>query len=282
MSRPDTWSTTGPGSSWAVPFDVARLAVLGTAGPAVEGVMSAAGNTGAAEFGFSGLGSLVYVPGGPRSGVEHHARVDGPQRDQTSCRRLHATTTTPALPDGQQVAGQYKRTAGGVWITIFPVHSGRSTFDGVADPANVDSDGESGLLSLRLGPGANVWVQAAEMGGAAKTSATPSFATKFVGYCDQLQDIGHWSNVHRHCLSGWLPPRTAKLSFHFKHTEIRAITSPAPLACGARRMNPAGTTSVPLVSGANGNYTERLCGADPGHADGANCSLHGRSGVPWT
>ena len=51
------------GTIMAVPFDTARLEVLGTPSPAIEGVMSSIGNIGAAQFSISSMGSLVYVPG---------------------------------------------------------------------------------------------------------------------------------------------------------------------------------------------------------------------------
>ncbi|MDA2923935.1 serine/threonine-protein kinase [Acidobacteria bacterium AH-259-L09] len=58
------------GTLLAVPFDVARLEVTGDPVPIVEGVRQARGSaTGAVQFSFSRLGSLVYVPdiGGERT-----------------------------------------------------------------------------------------------------------------------------------------------------------------------------------------------------------------------
>ena len=54
------------GTIMATPFAASRLEVLGTSAPVLEGVMSY-GGTGAGQFDFSGLGLLVYVPGGPQS-----------------------------------------------------------------------------------------------------------------------------------------------------------------------------------------------------------------------
>jgi Tol biopolymer transport system component len=57
------------GTVFAVPMDVRRLEVTGVPIPIVEGVRRAAGSgTGAAQFDFSGAGSLVYLPG-PVSGT---------------------------------------------------------------------------------------------------------------------------------------------------------------------------------------------------------------------
>jgi serine/threonine-protein kinase len=51
------------GTLFAVPFDARRLAVTGGPVPLVIGIQ-AAGNTGTAQFSFSGNGSLVYIQGG--------------------------------------------------------------------------------------------------------------------------------------------------------------------------------------------------------------------------
>jgi serine/threonine-protein kinase len=54
------------GTLFAIPFDLKRLEVTGGAVPLVEGVQRSF--SGAAQFGFSGNGSLIYVPG-PVSGT---------------------------------------------------------------------------------------------------------------------------------------------------------------------------------------------------------------------
>jgi hypothetical protein len=50
----------------AVPFDPQRLAVMGPTVPVVEGVRQDPAS-GAAQYSFSTTGSLVYIPGAPRS-----------------------------------------------------------------------------------------------------------------------------------------------------------------------------------------------------------------------
>lgn len=50
------------GNLMAVPFDRQRFAVIGAAVPMVEGVLQSS-SSGAAQYGFSATGSLVYVPG---------------------------------------------------------------------------------------------------------------------------------------------------------------------------------------------------------------------------
>ena len=50
------------GTVMAVPFDLKRLEVTGSPFPLVEGVMGS-GNSGAAQYALSDLGTLLYVPG---------------------------------------------------------------------------------------------------------------------------------------------------------------------------------------------------------------------------
>jgi Tol biopolymer transport system component/predicted Ser/Thr protein kinase len=92
------------GTIMAVPFDAARLAVLGTPAPAIEGVMSATANNGAAQFSISSMGSLVYVPGGLQAGVEFTmAWVDRKRTEQPLPAPPHAYGNPRLSPDGRQV-----------------------------------------------------------------------------------------------------------------------------------------------------------------------------------
>src|SRR5258707_7395728 len=54
------------GSLMATPFDPQRLTATGVAVPVVEGVLQSP-SSGAAQYGFSATGSLVYVSGGVQS-----------------------------------------------------------------------------------------------------------------------------------------------------------------------------------------------------------------------
>jgi len=57
------------GTLFAAPFDVKRLEVTGDRVPVVEGVRrAAAGSTGAAQYGVSSTGALVYIPGPASTG----------------------------------------------------------------------------------------------------------------------------------------------------------------------------------------------------------------------
>jgi len=58
------------GSLMAVPFDLQRLALTGTAVPVVEGVVQST-SSGAAQYSFSATGSLVYVAGAVQATVQN-------------------------------------------------------------------------------------------------------------------------------------------------------------------------------------------------------------------
>jgi len=93
------------GTIMAVPFDASRLEVRGTPAPALEGVMSGAGGTGAGQFSFSSLGSLVYVPGGPQDLAQQTlVWVDRKGAAQPLPAPPHAYANPRFSPDGRQVA----------------------------------------------------------------------------------------------------------------------------------------------------------------------------------
>jgi WD40 repeat protein len=87
------------GRLMAVPFDVDRLQVKGTAVPVAENVREA--STGAAEFGLSPQGSLVYVPGGTQSRLVWVSRNG---KEQPLAAPAHAYDTARLSPDGRRVA----------------------------------------------------------------------------------------------------------------------------------------------------------------------------------
>ena len=106
------------GTIMAVPFDTARLAVLGTPAPVIEGVMSSTGNALGAQFSISSRGSLVYVSGGPEGGAELTlVWVDRKGLAQPLPASPHAYGNPRLSPDGRQVALDI--TEGGkedIWI----------------------------------------------------------------------------------------------------------------------------------------------------------------------
>jgi serine/threonine-protein kinase len=116
----------------ALPFDLGSMEVEGDPVPVVEGVSQSNGSTGAAQFTFSDLGSLAYVPSSTastnvlvwvdRKGTE--APLAAPPR----------TYDQPRLsPDGSLLALEID---GDIWIyTLLRGTTTRVTFDGGSRPA---------------------------------------------------------------------------------------------------------------------------------------------------
>ena len=112
-----------------------RLDVLGTPAPVLEGVRAGDAGSGAAQFSFSSLGSLTYVPGGPSG----RAGYDGVGRSQGRCPKpLPAPPrayVNPALsPDGRLVAVEMSNAGRfDVWLyDLMRDTLTRLTFDGTS------------------------------------------------------------------------------------------------------------------------------------------------------
>ena len=91
----------------AVPFDVARLEVTGGRVPVVENVMqgiAATRSTGAAQFSFSGLGSLVYVSGRAVRIGSSLVWVDRRGNSQPVTDILNQYVGPQLSPDGERIA----------------------------------------------------------------------------------------------------------------------------------------------------------------------------------
>ena len=106
------------GGLLAAPFDPARLQITGRQFPVLEGVANTA--TGAAQFGFSGSGSLVYVPG--RMGILARTLVWVDRKGTAVlATKLQRPFVAPRLsPDGRKLAIHLFAAANtDVWIYEF-------------------------------------------------------------------------------------------------------------------------------------------------------------------
>jgi serine/threonine-protein kinase len=130
------------GTMMAVPFDPVRLEVTGTPVPVLEGVMSSTGGSGAAQFSFASLGSLVYVPGGPQAGERMLVWVDRKGAETPLPAPSRAYDDPRLSPDGRQVA-LIEGATNDVWVYDIP-HATltRLTFEGAADVPLWTSDGK--------------------------------------------------------------------------------------------------------------------------------------------
>ena len=119
------------GTIMAAQFDPGRLEAGGAPAPVVEDVMSSGGGTGAGQFSFSNLGSLVYVAGGNQRTASSLVWVDrgGTEEPVNAPPRQYLR---PRLsPDGQRLAVEIVGPKTDIWIydlsrgTLTPI-----TFEG--------------------------------------------------------------------------------------------------------------------------------------------------------
>jgi hypothetical protein len=89
------------GTLMAVPFDPRRLTITGAAVPVVEGVLQST-FTGAAQYGISAVGSLVYIPGVQVSRRLVWVGRNGAEQPLTAA--AHAYDSPRISPGGRQIA----------------------------------------------------------------------------------------------------------------------------------------------------------------------------------
>ncbi len=103
------------GSLMAVPFDPQRLTTTGAAVPVVEGVLQSA-VTGAAQYGFSSTGSLVYVPGGLQSAQSRLVWVSRNGAEKPLAAPSHTFLGPRLSPDGRRVAVGITEQDSQIWL----------------------------------------------------------------------------------------------------------------------------------------------------------------------
>jgi eukaryotic-like serine/threonine-protein kinase len=154
------------GSLMAVPFDLQRLVVTGTAVPVIEGVLQSI--NGAALYSFSASGSLVYVRGGVQASELRLVWVNRNGEE----RPLHAPARAfiyPRLsPDGRQIAVAIQEEAAQVWLFDLSRETlTRLTFEGNFSnyPAWTPDDKRIAFQLNKEGPGNIFWQLADGSGG---------------------------------------------------------------------------------------------------------------------
>ncbi|MBI4478795.1 MAG: PD40 domain-containing protein [Acidobacteria bacterium] len=102
------------GTLMAVPFDLDRLQVTGAAVPVAENVLET--GLGAAEFGSSRTGSLVYVPGGVELGQRKLVWVDRKGAAQPLAAPPRPYGLLKLSPDGRRVVVQIPGARTTLWV----------------------------------------------------------------------------------------------------------------------------------------------------------------------
>jgi len=163
------------GSLWAAPFDPVRLQVGGPAVLVLEGVSSSAGY-GAADFGVSQDGSLVYVPGTLQGTDRRLMRVNraGQARPLTDSRR--AFSSLSLSPDGRRLALTIQAANDQVWVydlersTLAPLTLRWNNDDAIWTP-----DGRHLTFTSDRDGAANLFRQPADGSGPAERLTTSGY-----------------------------------------------------------------------------------------------------------
>jgi Tol biopolymer transport system component/predicted Ser/Thr protein kinase len=155
------------GSLMAVAFDPQRLTATGTAVPVVGGVVQSP-TTGAAQYGFSATGSLVYVPGGVQSAQSRLVWVNRNGVEQPLATPARAYLNPRLSPDGRRVAVTITERESHIWLYDLSRETlTRLTFEGNANTGPVwTPDGKRiGFNSTKEGPPNIFWLLADGSGG---------------------------------------------------------------------------------------------------------------------
>jgi len=161
----------------AVPFDLQRLELMGTAVPVVENVLQSP-FTGAAQYSFSTNGSLVYVPGRLQSAAQSRLVWVGRNgAEQPLAAVAHAYQFPRVSPDGRRVAVGIVDQETQTWLYDLSRDTlTRLTFGGSANwAAGWTPDGKRlSFVSDREGP-ANAFWQLGDGSGGVERLTTSEF-----------------------------------------------------------------------------------------------------------
>jgi len=137
----------GLNTLWAAGFDPRRLELTSAPVPVLEGVVAT--NANAANFGLARDGTLVYVPGDPRSAVRTLVWVDRQGQEEPIGTEPRSYVSVALSPDGTRVASEIRDSNVDVWIyDLSRQTSTRLTFDAEDDSFPVwTSDGERIVFS---------------------------------------------------------------------------------------------------------------------------------------
>ena len=122
-----------PGTLLAAPFDLSKLEVTGAPVRIVENVMQL--NSGAAQYSFSSLGSLVYIPGGNPASERRLVWVDRQGVEQPLAAPPQRYVNLQLSPDNRLLALQIDSPNPEVWIYDIQLETlARLTFEGGGFP----------------------------------------------------------------------------------------------------------------------------------------------------
>jgi serine/threonine-protein kinase len=161
------------GNLMAVPFDVQRLAITGTAAPVVENVLQSR-TSGTAQYSVSASGSLVYVLGGVLADQRRLVWVDRSGKVQPLAAPVRAYLFPRIAPDGKRVAATIAEEATQVWVYDLARETlTRLTFEGDQNyNALWSPDGKMIAFQARRETSSEVYWQRADGSGGLERLAT--------------------------------------------------------------------------------------------------------------
>ena len=156
------------GTLMAVPFNSSRLELAGTPAPVLEGVRES--TLGAAQYGLSVTGTLVYVPGGFEHNLSRMIWVDRAGKETPIAAPAHSYSFPRISKDGRRIAVTIADNDTQVWLYDLSRDAlSRATFGGTtsANPAWSADSKRFAFYSDRAGP-SNLFAQAADGSGSAE------------------------------------------------------------------------------------------------------------------
>ena len=144
------------GTLMAVPFDLERLEATGAAVPILEGVRM--GTEGTVEYSFSGLGSLVYIPGPVGEPQRRLVWLDRRGVEEALPVPLRSYYLARLSPDGQRIAATIRGESNDVWVyDIAGQTLTRVTFEGNNQFPIWTPDGKRVTFRATRGGTRNIW-----------------------------------------------------------------------------------------------------------------------------
>ena len=174
------------GALMAAAFDLDRLEVTGPPVAIVKGVMQSTNITGAAFFGFSELGWLVYVPGTGKASEQTLVWVDRKGEEQPLPVPPQPYRAPSLSPDGQRLAVHLDQGfQADIWVYDIPRGAlTRLTFEGNNQaPVWTPDGGKVTFMSNRAGQRWNLFWKSGDGSGIEERLTTS----------EQLQFSGSWS-----------------------------------------------------------------------------------------
>jgi dipeptidyl aminopeptidase/acylaminoacyl peptidase len=183
------------GTLMAVPFNSKRLELEGAPVPLLEGVRES--TPGAAQYGLSASGTLVYVSGGMQGSAARLVWVDRTGKEQPLAAEPHGYAYPRLSPDGRRIAVTIVETATDVWLYDMPRDAlSRATFGGTNNAPVWSPDGKRlAFNSTRAGAVPNLFWQSADGSGIAERLTTSQFVNTPHSWAPDGQTIAFIENT---------------------------------------------------------------------------------------